>query len=254
MGEENGSLNPREADTAPAPAHFDTIAADPVISISPDRFMASTTTPTIPARSQAKLAFFVFFFAVTIFVTYLKNRQIFDANSLIARHFAPMKWYVAIHAVFGVVAMTVAAFQFSNRLRARYLTVHRVLGYVYVVSVFISAPLAGMVAIKSAALPMIAANFTQSFGWIVTTGIALYCVRNGNIAQHRRWMIRSYPFAMVFTVARTLLPIPAIAALGSAGRETVVWSSIAMAMFLPTIFLDWRSIVPRRAVKQVAAR
>jgi hypothetical protein len=29
----------------------------------------------------------------------------------------------------------------------------------------------------------------HSFGWLVTTAIALYCVRTGNLIQHRRWMI-----------------------------------------------------------------
>src|SRR5512133_2007734 len=93
-----------------------------------------------------------------------------------------------------------AAFQFSNRLRARYLEVHRVLGYVYVTSVFISAPFAVVVALKiPKSFSLVAANCMQSFGWLVTTAIALYCVRTGNLIQHRRWMIRSYPFVMVFT-------------------------------------------------------
>ena len=88
---------------------------------------------------------------------------------------------------------------------------------------------------------------------MVTTAVALYCIRHGNIAQHRRWMVRSYPFAMVFTVARIIIPIPAILRMGFTGIEMVVWTTIAMAAFLPNIVLEWRAIVTRPRVKAVAA-
>ena len=88
---------------------------------------------------------------------------------------------------------------------------------------------------------------------MLTTAIALYCVRHGNITQHRRWMIRSYPFAMVFTVSRMIIPIPPVFRLGVAGIETVVWTTIALAAILPNIFLDWRAIAPPPVPKAVAA-
>ena len=120
-------------------------------------------------------------------------------------------------------------------------------------SVFVAAPFAIPVAMKIDSASLVAASAVQSFGWIVTTAIALYCVRNGNIVQHRRWMIRSYFFAMVFTVARVIIPIPPVFALGDTGIEIVVWSTIALAAFLPTILLDWRAIVTRPRTKQTMA-
>jgi hypothetical protein len=88
----------------------------------------------------------------------------------------------------------------------------------------------------------------QSFGWIVTTALGLYCIKLGNVTQHRRWMIRSYPFAMVFTVARLIIPIPAVLQAGDTGIQIAVWTTVALAAFLPTIFLDWRAMAPRRSV------
>jgi uncharacterized membrane protein len=215
--------------------------------------MSTAVAPGVRSRSQAKLVFFLLFGLVTVFVTYMKNARIFDPSSDIAQHFAPVKWYLVAHAFFGATAMLLGAFQFSNRLRARYLKVHRALGYVYVVSVFISAPFAIPVASRIDSLSLAAASGVQSFGWIVTTAIALYCVRRGNIAQHRRWMIRSYPFAMVFTVARIIIPIPPILRMGFTGIEMVVWTTIAMAAFLPNILLEWRAIVARPATRAAAA-
>lgn len=214
--------------------------------------MSTAAAPARSSRSQAKLVFFILFGLLTIFVTYMKNARIFDPTSEIAQHFAPVKWYLVAHAFFGGLAMLLGAFQFSNRLRAKYLPVHRILGYVYVASVFIAAPFAIPVARRIDSLSLVAASGMQSFGWMVTTAIALYCVRHGNIAQHRRWMIRSYPFAMVFTVARVLIPIPPILRLGFTGIEMVVWTTIALAAFLPSIFLDWSAIVSRPAAKRAA--
>lgn len=215
--------------------------------------MATAAAPARRARSQKKLIFFLLFAAVTVFVTYMKNAQILNPSSEIAQHFAPVKWYLALHAFFGALAMAMGAFQFSNRLRARYLQVHRLMGYVYVVSVFIASPFAIPVAMKIDSLSLVAASAVQSFGWMITTAIALYCVRAGNIAQHRRWMMRSYPFAMVFTVARVIVPIPPILKMGFTGIEMVVWSTIALAAILPNILIEWPEITARRRPKAASA-
>ena len=216
--------------------------------------MTTKATPVPTPHSQAKTLFFLVFFATTIFAAYEKDARVFDPGSPIARHFAPASWYLAVHAFFGIVAMAVAAFQFSNRLRARYLRVHRALGYVYVMSVFIAAPFAIVVAMKiPKSFSLVAANCMQSFGWAATTAIALYCVRTGNIVQHRRWMIRSYPFAMVFTVARTVHALVPVTRLGPTGGEAVLWICSALAAFLPSVFLDWPTKVPHTAVRAATA-
>jgi uncharacterized membrane protein len=214
--------------------------------------MATAVASVKRSRSQYKLVFFILFGLLTIFVTYMKNARIFDPTSEIAQHFAPVKWYLVPHAFFGALAMLLGAFQFSNRLRARYLKTHRMLGYIYVVSVFIAAPLAVPMTVRFGP-SLVAASCMQSFGWMLTTAIALFCVRQGNVPQHRRWMIRSYPFAMVFTVTRMIIPIPAVYQLGVVGIETVVWTVIALAAILPNILLDWRAIVARPVPRPVAA-
>lgn len=214
---------------------------------------SSTAAGVRRVRSQKKLVFFLIFGALTVFVIYMKNARILDPSSPIALHFAPARWFLVVHAFAGALALSLGALQFSNRLRARYLQVHRKLGYVYVVSVFIAAPFAIPVALKVASLSLVAASAVQSFGWVLTTAVALYSIRRGNVAQHRRWMMRSYPFAMVFTVARVIIPIPPILRMGSTGIEMVVWSTIALAALLPNILIEWPEMASRRKAKTAAA-
>lgn len=202
--------------------------------------------PTQAARSKTKLVFFALFLVVTAIVTAGKNSHLFDPGSELAQHYAPAKWYLAIHASFGGLALVLGVFQFSNRLRARYLGLHRALGYVYVASVFIAGPFAIPVAAKIDTPSLVAATCVQTFGWMTCTALALYAIRLGNIAQHRRWMMRGYPFAMVFTVARIIIPLPPVIRSGTTGIEIVVWSTIAAAAFLPSIALDWKSLTPAR--------
>lgn len=204
-------------------------------------------------KSQAKITFFVIFGLLTVFVTYMKNQGFFDPTSATAQHYHPALGFLLIHAFFGATALVLGVFQLSNRLRARYLGVHRALGYVYVASVFVAAPFAIPLSMKINTPSLLAASSVQAFGWITTTAIALYCVRNGNIVQHRRWMIRSYCMATVFTIARLIIPIPPILAMGDTGVEIVVWATIALMMFLPNIVLDWHAIVARPKVKQTMA-
>src|SRR5437764_3149948 len=142
--------------------------------------------------STAKVVFFIVFGLLTIFVIVAKNARVFEPTSEIAQHFAPARTYLAIHAGFGMLALILGAFQFSNRLRARYLKLHKSLGYVYVLGVFVSAPFAVPVAMRTATMSLVAASAVQSLGWVVTTAIALYCIKRGNVEQHRRWMIRGY--------------------------------------------------------------
>jgi hypothetical protein len=65
--------------------------------------------------------------------------------------------------------------------------------------------------------------------------------------------MRSYPFAMVFTVARLIVPIPPIFKLGEPGIEFVVWTTIALAAFLPNVWIEWPQIRARRKVAPTTA-
>lgn len=198
-------------------------------------------------RFQIKHVFFVFYGLITLYVLYRFETPFLDSQSAIWEHFAKVKWWLVPHGFAGALALFLAPLQFSTRLRQRHLWLHRRLGKLYVVSVFISAPVAVYIAIVQGPPAIVSAAVTQAIGWILTTAVALYCIRAGNIQQHREWMIRSYPFAMVFIFTRALLAIPVIERMGELGLVTVVWTCVAAACFIPSFVINWRKVFRREA-------
>ena len=115
--------------------------------------------------------------------------------------------------------------------------------YIFCVAVAVAAPVSIPVAVILGPSVLVMAATTQAVGWIVTTATAFYCVRTGRIQQHREWMMRSYPFAVVFIVVRGILAIPAIERMGEVGFVSVVWSVIAAACFLPSFLIAWNDVL-----------
>jgi len=185
---------------------------------------------------------------MTVFVLLTRDRTLLDPHSFLRQRYSAIPWLMLAHGVPGALALLLGVFQFSSRLRQRYLQVHRVMGRIYVGCVAISAPIAVAVAIALPIPTLAMTSIIQASGWLVITATDLYCVRTRWIQQHREWMMRSYPFAMVFVVVRVLVAIPAIARTGELGLATVVWSVIATACFLPSFVIAWQALAASRRV------
>jgi uncharacterized membrane protein len=177
---------------------------------------------------------------VVVWIT--RDRFLLQPDSFLRQRYSPIAPLMFLHGIPGAIALFLGLFQFSNRLRARFLQVHRVMGRVYVGCVAVAAPVAVVVSMKLPVPTLLGASVIQALGWILTTGTALYCVRTGRISQHREWMMRSYPFAAVFVVVRAIVAIPAVARTGMLGLEEAVWTSIAVACFLPSFVIAWQHL------------
>src|ERR1035437_3504495 len=139
---------------------------------------------------QTKHAMWVVFGLMTLYVLATRDRTLLDSHSFLRLRYAAIPWLMFAHGIPGALALLLGVFQFSSRLRQRYLQVHRVLGRIYVGCVAISAPVAIVVAISLPVMTLAMASTIQALGWLTTTATALYCVRTGRIQQHREWMMR----------------------------------------------------------------
>jgi len=191
---------------------------------------------------RLKYLMWVVFFLMAILVIVRRDLALLDSQSFLRQRYSPIPWLMFLHGIPGALALTLGIFQFSSRLRKRHLQLHRILGRIYVGCVVISAPVAIMVAMALPIPTLLLASIIQAGGWLVCTGTALYCVRIGRIQQHREWMIRSYPFAMIFVVARAIGFIPAIDRMGIVGVEATVWGCIAVAGLLPSLIIAWQAL------------
>lgn len=106
-----------------------------------------------------------------------------------------------LHAITGAVALVTGALQlrFGRPLTRRRAKIHRALGRSYVVAACLTC-LGGVVVTAAFDIgPIGRIVFTAwAASWLTATTIALRYIRRGQIAPHRRWMIRSFALALVF--------------------------------------------------------
>jgi hypothetical protein len=214
----------------------------------------TATAPRTPrSRPQAKYVFFLFFGLLALVALYTRDLALLDSSSPLRQRYAPIPGLMLVHGGFGALALVLGIFQFSSRLRSRYLAVHRLMGRIYIGSTFIAAPVAVAISIRLGPPTLLMATVVQAAGWIFCTAVALYCVRHRNIQQHRQWMMRGYPFAMVFVFVRAIIAIPAVARLGELGIVSTVWTVIALAGFVPSVVIAWQTTFQRKAVAAAQA-
>jgi len=149
------------------------------------------------------------------------------------------------HTICGVVALLAGPVQFSSRFRQRYLKFHRVLGRMYVVSVFIGA-FTGIA--LAAGRPGLPGTSMQAAAWIVCTTAAFLTARNRQIVQHRQWMARSYAVTFTFVSSRVLNLWPRYwSHLGDAFAAVGVIAFTLASLLLVDLGLNWRELATRRA-------
>jgi uncharacterized membrane protein len=148
------------------------------------------------------------------------------------------------HVIAGAVALGTGAFQFSRRLRARRLAVHRLMGRSYVVAVALSGT-AGL-----AMAPLSDGGLAGHFGfggmallWLITTACAFTAARARRIDDHERWMIRSYALTLAAVTLRLYLPAMLVAGI----PFDSAYPAIAWLCWVPNLVIaEWWLLRPRK--------
>jgi uncharacterized membrane protein len=149
------------------------------------------------------------------------------------------------HVLAGVIALLSGPIQFSSRFRERHLTIHRVLGRVYVFSVFIGA-FTGIA--LAAGRPGLPGTTMQAVAWIVCTTAAFITARNRQITVHRQWMARSYAVTFTFVSSRVLNLWPRYwSHLGDTFAAVGVIAFTLASLLIVDLGLNWRELTTRRA-------
>jgi uncharacterized membrane protein len=123
---------------------------------------------------------------------------------------APLATYA--HLLGGAVALAVGPFQFSTKLRARWLGLHRLLGRVYVVGI-LSSGIGGFVIafVSQGGVPAHFGLGCLALLWLITGAVSYRRAVTGNVARHREWMIRNYSLTLAAVTRRIYIPLSVIA-------------------------------------------
>jgi Predicted membrane protein (DUF2306) len=150
---------------------------------------------------SALIAIYAFQYLSFEKTNFLKDKAtVLGANNL---------WLTAFyfHILFGGIALFFGGFQFSKTLRKKYMFLHRKIGVLYVVSVFLSS-IAGFIL----ALFANGGFFTQiGFGtlaisWFFSNYKAYATIRRGLIIEHQQWMTRNYALTFAAVTLRIWIP------------------------------------------------
>jgi uncharacterized membrane protein len=148
------------------------------------------------------------------------------------------------HTLSGIFALLTGPINFSSRIRQRYLQFHRVLGRIYVISVFVGAFTGVALASGRPGFP---GTSMQAAAWIVCTTAAVITARNRQIVQHRQWMARSYAVTFTFVSSRVLNLWPRYwSHLGDSFAAVGVIAFTLASLLIVDLGLNWRELITCR--------
>ncbi len=194
-----------------------------------------SSVPQTEVRStpfvRPKHVVFAVIWLMFAYVLYHNERFLINPSDASWPHYRDLSWRLLVHGIFGATALLLIFMQFNDRLRGRFLRLHRICGRIYTGAVFVAAPLGVYLAQldKSIGYTFSFTLVTAVFAslWMFATAMALWCIRTRRVEQHRQWMTRSVAMALVFLEVRVF---EGVTGWGSSpdGDTLVAWTCVAL--------------------------
>ena len=197
-------------------------------------------------KVNSKYVVFTAIALASIYVLYHNERFLVDSSHPVWQHYAPFKWWLLPHGIFGAIVLLFAPLQFSDRLRKRFTRAHRIMGRLYVVGAILLAPLGAYIQYyqerMGAPRSFTILAIVDAAMLMGATAIAFVFAVRRKIALHRQWATRSYALALVFIAGRFVLGITGWETLGVEIVQAIIWGCLALAVPLADISLNWREL------------
>jgi uncharacterized membrane protein len=218
----------------------------------------ATVSQSLPRQSRnwGRTSLWAFIVLMMVYVLFHNESFLVNRADPVWAHYQPFKWWLLPHGIAGAFALFLGPLQFSDRLRQRYLKVHRVIGWIYVTGALLVGPIGTYIQFfnertnSPRSFTMAAASDAGLL--MLTTAIALFFVLRGNIQQHRQWMTRSYAVALIFLEVRVIQGVLRLDDNNTAG-EIIVWMCVIFAVPLADIVLNWKEFRRGKTTKAKAA-
>src|SRR5665213_539545 len=199
---------------------------------------AGSRFKTILWVSLGLITLFVFITSEVLLVTDYPMYHAYRLQVIADRHL------LIPHTLAGIFALLIGPINFSSRIRQRHLQLHRILGRVYVISVFVGS-FTGIA--LAAGRPGLPGTSMQAAAWMVCTTAAYITARHRQIAVHRQWMARSYAVTFTFVSSRVFNLVPAYwSHLGDVLSAVGVIAFTLAPILLVDLGLNWHELTTRR--------
>ena len=206
-----------------------------------------TAPPPTPRRALASaLGFvtvsglaFVAGFALPYFTL---DEQRFD-------YYWPMRWWLLVHILAGIVALLSGPFQLWFGLTDRRMATHRKLGVVYLAAIAVGSVTGIYLALNTERGVVASAGLLGLvLAWVVTTGMAYLAIRRHLYEQHKEWMIRSYVVTFAFVGARIGVGLGVVGGIAdfNAAFAIGMWTSWTVPLLVTEVILQGRKILAVR--------
>jgi Predicted membrane protein (DUF2306) len=197
-------------------------------------------------KINAKYVVFSVIALMSLYVMYHNERFLVDSAHPAWQHYAPFKWWLLPHGIFGAIVLLFAPLQFSDRLRQRFTKTHRVMGRLYVGGALLLAPLGAYIQYYQERMggprSFTILGIVDASMLMGATSLAFLFAFKRKIALHRQWATRSYAIALVFIGGRFILGITGWEALGVEIVQAMIWSCLALSVMFADISIHWREI------------
>lgn len=200
-----------------------------------------------PLNSKNVLYLFlgILFVSVLVFTEW----PLVSINDAAHKRLVSMSWLLVPHILFALTALVTGPFQFSTKLREYNKALHRILGKIYIVSVFLGAVFAFFISQKfpfpGSTFQSKAATVTQAAIWFFTTFMAYVFARKRQIGLHKIWMSRSYGITLIFVFARALNPFRAYFNINADGFGVLLFLLMIIALVVPEILLNRNELLAK---------
>jgi uncharacterized membrane protein len=158
-------------------------------------------------------------------------------------YFWPKRGWLLLHITGGMVALLIGPWQFSQRLRRRYLSLHRLMGRIYLIAIACgSAGSFYLAATTPGGWAWGTALAGLALAWVTTSGMAFYAIKQRQIQVHKEWMVRSYVVTFAFVTFRLLNDFGPTSHLRPALDRaiTLAWISWAIPLLFTEVILQAR--------------
>lgn len=210
--------------------------------------MATSVRRPAAAPDLLKYAFFAVAAFCVLVVLWVDERFWLNPADPHWKHIAPVKYLLMLHGLGGATALCAGAIQMSSRIRRNRPALHRALGKIYLGSVSVSAPIATY--LGTSALEPVTIRFEQIFQgglWLLSAWVAFACIRSGQMALHKAWMMRSYAFTLIFITSR--VPDAFLSSYSDQFLGDMLWSLVVVGLISPEAILTAQTLWKIRSAK-----